>query len=86
MQKSFIIWCLCLVHSHQSYQSCNSLPTVFQRMLKTSPVVQQFHMKKGNSRYSLYPALKAKQQTKINLLPCFSLSFDESLNHQKCQM
>ena len=85
MQKSFIIWCLRLVHSHQSYQSYNPLPTVFQRMLKTSAVVQQFHMKKGNSRYSLYLALKAKQQTKINLLPWFSVSFNESLNHQKWQ-
>ena len=30
-----IIWCLHLVHSHQSYWSCNPLPTVFWKMFKT---------------------------------------------------
>ena len=35
-----IIWCLRLVHSHQSYRSCNPVLTVFQRMFKTSPVAQ----------------------------------------------
>ena len=49
-------------------------------------------MKKDKVRYmivyGLYPALKAKQQTKIHASPWFSVSFDESLNRnqQKCQM
>ena len=48
-------------------------------------------MKKGKDRYMLVyglcPALKTKQ-TKINVSPWFSVSFDESLNRyqQKCQM
>ena len=76
-----IIWCLHLVHSHQSYQLYNPLCAVFQRMFKTCPVVQQFHMKKDKAKYvivyGLYPALKAKQQTKINASPWLSVSFDE---------
>ena len=55
-------------------------------------VAQQFHMKKDKARYmivyGLYPALKEKQQTKINASPWSTASFDESLNcHQlKCKM
>ena len=65
---------------------------VFQRMFKTCPVVQQFYMKKDKARYmtvyGLYPDIKAKEQTKINASPWFSVSLDESLNshQQKCQM
>ena len=87
-----IIWCLHLVQSHQSYRSCNPLPSVFRRMFKICPVAQQFNMKKDKVKYmvvyGLYPALKAKQQTKIHASPWFSVSFDESLNRhqQKCQM
>ena len=61
-------------------------------MFKTCPVAQQFHMKKDKARYivvyGFYPALKAKQQTKINASSWFSVSFDGSLNRrqQKCQM
>ena len=61
-------------------------------MFKNYPVAQQFNMKKYKVRYmivyGLYPALKAKQKTKIHASPCFSVSFDESLNRnqQKCQM
>ena len=45
-----IIWCLHLVHSHQSYRSCNPLPMVFQRMFKTCLIAQQYHMKKDKAR------------------------------------
>ena len=61
-------------------------------MYNSCAVVQQFHMKKDKARYmivyGLYPALKAKQQTKINASLWFSVSFDEGLNHhqQKYQM
>ena len=53
-----ISWCLRLVHSHQSYRSCNLLPTVFQRMFNSCPVAEQFPMQKDKARYN--PALKAK--------------------------
>ena len=49
-------------------------------------------MKKYKARYmivyGLYPALKAKQQTRISASPWFSVSFDECLNRhqQKWQM
>ena len=49
-------------------------------------------MKKDKARYmityGLYPALKEKQQTKINASPWSTVSFDESLKcHQlKCKM
>ena len=82
-----VIWCLHLVHSHQSYWSSNPLPIVFRRMFKTCPVAQQFHMKKDKARYmivyGLYLSLKAKQQTKINASPWFGVSFNESLNRHK---
>ena len=87
-----IVWCLHLVQSHQSYWSCNPLPTVFWQMFKNCPVAQQFNMRKHKVRYmivyGLYPALKARQQTKIHASPWFSVAFDESLNchQQKCQM
>ena len=87
-----IIWCLHLVQSHQSYRSCNSLPEIFRPMFKTCPIAQQFQMKKDKVKYlivyGLYPALKANLRERINQSPCFSVSFDESLNHhqQKCQM
>ena len=81
-----IIWCLHLVHSHQSYRLCNCLPTVFQRMFKKCSVAQQFDMKEDRARYmivyGLYPGLKAKQ-TKVNALPWFSVSFDESVNRHQ---
>ena len=54
--------------------------------------MKKFNMKKDKVRYmivySLYPALKAKQQTKIHASSWFSVSFDESLNchQQKCRM
>ena len=48
-----IIWCLHLVHYYQSYQSCNPLPTVFQRMFKTCSVAQQFYMKKDKATYMI---------------------------------
>ena len=49
-------------------------------------------MKKDKARYmtvyGLYPDIKAKEQTKINASPWFSVALDESLNRhqQKCQM
>ena len=56
---------------------------VFQRMFKTSLVVQQLHVKKNKARYmivyGLCPAQKAKQ-TKINASPWLNY------HQQKCQM
>ena len=87
-----IVWCLHMVHSHLSYRSCDPIPPIFQRMFKTCPIAQQFHMKKDKAKYmivyGLYPALKVKLQAQINASTWFSVSFDESLNRhqQKCQM
>ena len=58
-------------------------------MLKTSLVMQQFHMKKEKARYvivcGLYPVLKGKQQT-INLSPWFSVSLNESFINKNAPM
>ena len=85
-----IIWCLYLVHSHQSNRSSSPFPIVFKRMLKTSLLMQQFHMKKEKARYmivcGLYPVLKGKQKTRINASPWFSVSLNESFINKNVPM
>ena len=61
-------------------------------MFSPSLVEQQFIMTKDKARpmivYGLCPALKGKQQTKINTWRWFSVPFNENLKHhqQICQM
>ena len=87
-----IVWCLHMVQSHLSYRSCDPMQSIFKRMFKTDPVAQGFQMMKDKSRYliiyGIFPALKEELISRIKTSPWYSVSFDESLNHQqqKCQM
>ena len=55
-------------------------------------IPDEFSLGKDKARYmiiyGIYPAFKQKLKVMTNVSPCYSVSFDESLNknQQKCQM
>ena len=87
-----ILWCLRLVLTHESYNSCNDLAPLFQRIFAGHEVAEHFSLGKIKSRYTILygiaPELKKMLLHDVNYSSFFSISFDESLNSelQMCQM
>ena len=81
-----ILWCLRMVLTHKSYNSCNYLTPLFQRMFAGHEVVEHFSLGKTKSRYTILygtaPEFKKMLFNDVNQSPFFSISFDESLNSE----
>ena len=87
-----ILWCMNVVKSHNSFNSCSDWKDIFTKMFPDSDTVTQFIL--GNMKcqymilYGLAPYYKDKLIKQTNNSICYSISFDEALNSivQKCQM
>ena len=80
-----ILWCLRMVLTHKSYNSCNDLAPLFQRIFAGHEVAEHFSLGKTKSRYTMLygiaPEFKKMLLYDANQSP-FSISFDKSM----CQM
>ena len=86
-----ILRCLRMVLTHESYNSCNDLAPLFQRMFAGQKVAGHFSLGKTKSRDTMlwnctWIQKDATLQCKSS--PLCSISFEESLNSelQMCQM
>ena len=81
-----ILWCLRMVLTHESYNSCNDLAPLLQRMFAGHEVAEHFSLGKAKSRYTMLygiaPEFKKMLPYDVNQSPFFSISFDESLNSE----
>ena len=81
-----------MILTHESYNSCNDLAPLFQRMFVRHEVAEHFSLGKTKSRYTMLygiaPEVKKMLLYHVNQSPFFSIPFDESLNSefQMCQM
>ena len=87
-----ILWCMNVVISHHSFNSCSDLKNIFTKMFPDSDIATQFTLGKTKRRYmilyGLAPYYKDKLIKQINDSICYIISFDEALSSivQKCQM
>jgi len=90
--KADVIWCLKVVNSHYSYNSCENINKVFQLMFPDSMIATSFTC--GATKcgymavYGLSPYFKSLLVNSVSNCDYFVLLFDESLNYenQKKQM
>ena len=75
-----------IVTNHQSFNSSKNSSAVYKVMFPDSQIAQQFTCSptkvKYLSEFGLAPYYEQKLITKLDEVPYYSLSFDESLNRQ----
>ena len=84
VRKAKILWTLIVVMSKLSLRSCEQLKDLFQVMFNDSEIASDFKLGKTKCGYYItYDVAPYFQDQIIQVLkksPCFSMSFDESLN------
>ena len=91
-RDSEIRWCLKVVESHYSYNSCEKIKYLFQKMFPDSAVALEFRMGASKCSYTINygigPVAREGVLKMANEAPFHTLMYDESLNQidQNCQM
>ena len=87
-----IVWAFNVVYTGQSLHSNDHTAAMFKRMFPDSAIAHSFRMMKDKLSYitnhGLAVYVKEELLKEVNESPCYSISYDESLNQelQKCQM
>ena len=87
-----ILWCMKVVKSHYSYNSCSDFTKILTKMCPDSDIATKISRGKTKCRYMILYGLAPYYQNElirlINDSIYHSVSFDEALNYviQKCQM
>ncbi|GBM43030.1 hypothetical protein AVEN_215164-1 [Araneus ventricosus] len=79
-----ILWCLKLVKSHFSYNSCNNVGKLFSKMFHDSIIARQFSLSERKAAYichfGIAPYFQNQVYEDLKQLSHFTVLFDETLN------